>query len=53
MILYGIGLLPLLESLRLHTPKLVQPWYVDNLTVLGKCSGISQALDFLQEHGSA
>jgi len=53
MILYGIGLLPLSESLHLHTPKLVQPWYVDDLTVLGKCSRIAQALDFLQEHGSA
>jgi len=53
MILCGIGLLPLSESLCDHVPELVQPWCADDLATSGKCSCIAQALDFLMEHGSA
>lgn len=53
MILYGIGLLPLLESLHDHVPELVQPWYENDLAISGKCLRIARALDFLMEHDSA
>ena len=35
MALYGIGLLPLGKHLRVEHPRVLQPWFADNLAAMG------------------
>ncbi len=36
LILYGIALIPLVELLCQDCPEIMQPWYADNLALLGR-----------------
>jgi hypothetical protein len=53
MVLYGIALVPLAESLRKAVPSVVQPWYADNAAMAGPVSGIARAMALIQEEGPA
>jgi hypothetical protein len=51
MVLYGLALAPLSESLRIAVPGLVQPWYADDAAMAGPISQIRKAQLLLQEWG--
>jgi hypothetical protein len=51
MILYGLSLTPLAESLRLSVPTAVQPWYADDGALIGPVSSIAKAQRLLLELG--
>ena len=51
MILYGIGLMPLAETLRCLDPSVLQPWYTDNFALQGLASRIVDLFHQLCHHG--
>ena len=51
MILYGLALTPLAESIRSAVPNLSQPWYANNSGFVGSVSSLAQAQTLLQELG--
>jgi hypothetical protein len=51
MILYGLALTPLAESIRSAVPNLSQPWYADISGFFGSVSSLAQAQTLLQELG--
>ena len=53
MVIYGLALIPLAESLRKAVPSVVQPWYADNATMAGPVSGIAKAMGIIREEGPA
>ena len=53
MTLYGITLLPLIESLRKDVPEVLQPWYADDAAMVGKVEDLRTAMELLQERGPA
>ncbi len=57
-ILYGLGLLPLAEYLRRNTDpqqpsnsKVLQPWYADNMVMMGAGKRIARVFQLLMEKG--
>ena len=51
MILYGLSLTPLAESLRRSVPNAVQPWYADDGAIVGSVSTIAKAQRLLLQLG--
>jgi hypothetical protein len=51
MILYGLSLTPLAETIRAAVPNLSQPWYADDSGFVGSVSALAQAQTLLQELG--
>ena len=51
MILYGLSLTPLAESLRRSVPTAVQPWYADDGALIGSVSSIAKAQRLLLQLG--
>jgi hypothetical protein len=51
MVLYGVALLPLAENLLAAEPTLLQPWYADDMALLGHVDGIARAMRLLQVQG--
>jgi hypothetical protein len=51
MIVYGIALLPLSERLRAFEPTVLQPWYADDMAMVGPCSGIAKVTTLLARLG--
>jgi len=51
MVLYGLALLPLAESLREAEPTVLQPWYADDMAMQGPVSGIARVMRLLQVEG--
>ena len=47
MILYGIGLMPLAETLRCMDPTVLQPWYADNFALQGPASRVAELFQLL------
>ncbi|KAL7477235.1 hypothetical protein ACHAW6_003052 [Cyclotella cf. meneghiniana] len=50
MILYGIGLIPLTETLRRTDPTVLQPWYADNFALQGLASRVAELFQLLCRH---
>ena len=44
MILYGIALVPLAETIRDAVPTVVQPWYTNDTVMAGPCSEVAVAM---------
>ena len=53
MILYGLALVPLAESLRKAEPTVIQPWYADDAAMAGPVSRIATLMRLLEELGPA
>lgn len=53
MILYGVALLPLTESLRAEEPTVLQPWYADDAAMVGPVDAIARAMRLLEARGPA
>ena len=53
MILYGIALLPLTESLQEDEPQVMQPWYADDAAMIGSVEGIARTMRLLEIRGPA
>ena len=51
MILYGIALIPLVELLRHDCPEVMQPWYADDLALLGRHAANARCLKLLTTAG--
>ena len=51
MILYGIGLMPLAETLRRSDPTVLQPWYADDFALQGPASRVAKLFHILCRHG--
>ena len=51
MVLYGLSLTPLADSIRRAVPTVVQPWYADDAAMAGPVSGIRDAQRLLLELG--
>jgi hypothetical protein len=51
MVLYGLALTPLAETIRAAVPTVVQPWYADDAAMAGPIDGIAEAQRLLLEHG--
>ena len=51
MVLYGLALTPLAETLRAAVPTVIQPWYADDAAMAGPVSGIAAAQRLLLELG--
>ncbi|KAL7449153.1 hypothetical protein ACHAXS_000190, partial [Conticribra weissflogii] len=51
MILYGIALIPLVELLRHDCPEIMQPWYADDLALLGRHAANARCLKLLTKAG--
>jgi hypothetical protein len=51
MVLYGLALTPLAESIRAAVPTIVQPWYADDAAMAGPVRGIAEAQRLLLELG--
>ena len=51
MVLYGLALTPLAESIRAAVPTVVQPWYADDAAMAGPIDGIAEAQRLLLELG--
>ena len=51
MVLYGLALTPLAETIRAAVPQVVQPWYADDAAMAGPVSGIAAAQRLLLELG--
>lgn len=51
MVLYGLTLLPMAETLRRHNPSIVQPWYADDAAMAGRCQDIASAMRHLLRIG--
>jgi hypothetical protein len=53
MILYGLALVPLAESMRRAVPDLVQLWYADDAAMAGEADKIAKATRLLEVEGPA
>ena len=53
MLLYGIALVPLAESLRKAEPTVLQPWYANDAAMTGPVDAIARAMRLLEEQGPA
>jgi hypothetical protein len=53
MVIYGIALVPLAESLRAAVPTVVQPWYADDAAMAGPAEDVATAMRLLEEEGPA
>jgi hypothetical protein len=51
MILYGLSLTPLAESIRRAVPKTTQPWYADDNAMVGPVSSLATAQRLLLQLG--
>ena len=51
MLLYGVALLPLAESLRKAEPTLLQPWYADDFMMHGRATATARATRILMIEG--
>jgi len=51
MILYGIALLPLAETLKKALPSTTQPWYADDACAMGRAHQLNKFMTLLQRHG--
>ena len=51
MVLYGLALTPLAETIRAAVPTVVQPWYADDAAMAGPITGIADAQRLLLELG--
>ncbi|KAI2494156.1 hypothetical protein MHU86_20388 [Fragilaria crotonensis] len=51
MVLYGLALSPLAETLRAQVPTVAQPWYADDAAMAGPVDGIAEAQRLLLELG--
>ena len=51
MVLYGIGLLPLGESLQQTAPQVLQPWYADDFGMLGQPADVAPVMHQLMTEG--
>jgi hypothetical protein len=51
MVLYGLALTPLAETIRAAVPTVVQPWYADNAAMAGPVSSIAAAQRLLLDLG--
>ena len=51
MVLYGLALTPLAETIRAAVPTVVQPWYADDAAMAGPVSGIAAAQRLLLDLG--
>ncbi|KAI2498783.1 hypothetical protein MHU86_15686 [Fragilaria crotonensis] len=51
MVLYGLALSPLAETLRARVPTVAQPWYADDAAMAGPVDGIAEAQRLLLELG--
>ncbi len=51
MILYGVGLMPLAETLRCSDPTVLQPWYADDFALQGPASRVAELFHLLCRHG--
>jgi hypothetical protein len=51
MIIYGVALQPLSATIRRAVPTVLQPWYADDMAMVGPCSGIAEAMTLLEELG--
>ena len=47
MIVYGIGILPLINNLKWDIPYVTQPWYADNVGALGTFTRLETYFDSL------
>ena len=47
MIVYGIGILPLIKNLKQAISDVTQPWYADNTGALGTLAILETYFDFL------
>ena len=53
MIIYGVALKPLSAAIRKEVPSVLQPWYADDMAMVGPCTGIAQAMSLLEQLGPA
>ena len=53
MIIYGLGLLPLSESLLRSHPDVLQPWYADDAAAQGDAQELAQWMAKLMDEGPA
>jgi hypothetical protein len=53
MIIYGVALVPLSEQLRRDAPSVLQPWYADDMAMVGPASGIASCMALLEVNGPA
>jgi hypothetical protein len=53
MIIYGVALTPLSEQLRRDVPGVLQPWYADDMAMVGPASGIASCMALLEANGPA
>ena len=51
MVVYGLGMFPLIRELQKEYPGVTQPWYVDDSGVSGTLGGIRRNLDDLMVRG--
>ncbi|KAI2493422.1 hypothetical protein MHU86_21121 [Fragilaria crotonensis] len=51
MVLYGLALTPLAETLRARVPTVAQPWYADDAAMAGSVEGIAEAQRLLLDLG--
>ncbi|KAI2506100.1 hypothetical protein MHU86_8331 [Fragilaria crotonensis] len=51
MVLYGLALTPLAETLRARVPTVAQPWYADDAAMAGPVDGIAEAQRLLLDLG--
>jgi hypothetical protein len=51
MLLYGLALVPLAETLRATFPKVLQAWYTDDSVLQGRTSGIASCMAMLKPLG--
>ncbi len=51
MVLYGLALTPLAETIRASVPTVAQPWYADDAAMAGSVDGIAEAQRLLLELG--
>ena len=53
MLLYGLALIPLADSLRQAEPEVLQPWYADDAAMVGPVDAIARAMRLLERQGPA
>jgi hypothetical protein len=51
MVLYGVALLPLIDSLRRAVLTVLQPWYADDAAMVGPVEGLAEATRLLAREG--
>ena len=51
MVLYGLAVVPMAESLREAQPDVLQPWYADDAAMVGPASGLAATMRLLMQHG--